>query len=174
MTEVILVMNGLVTKSYRKLMYGQINDTKHTKTFISRPFGNSLVLRLVDDLFYFIFFFVFAHGARVGRQKNVFRSEAERNFFISLLMGRSGNRKPDYFLGHRIALPCCGYSLESHWRCVFKEYPQRVLWRNKQNYPLNITRYPPYLFHFLCAQWRLRSPWAYALSDQSLRCPLIS
>ena len=93
-------------------------------------------------IYLFIFFFFFAHGARV-EDKNVFRSEAERNFFISLLMGRSGNRKPDYFLGHRIALPCCGYSLESHWRCVFKEYPERVLWRNKQNYPLNITRYPP-------------------------------
>ena len=34
-------------KSYRKFMYSQINDTKHTKTFISRPFGNSLDLRLV-------------------------------------------------------------------------------------------------------------------------------
>ena len=32
MTEIILLMNGYVTKSYRKLMYGQINDTKHTKT----------------------------------------------------------------------------------------------------------------------------------------------
>ena len=42
-------MNGHVTKSYRKLMYGQINDTKHTKTFISRPFSNSLDLRLVGD-----------------------------------------------------------------------------------------------------------------------------
>ena len=28
------------------------------------------------------------------------------------------------------------------------EYPQHmVLWRNKQNYPLIITKYPPYLFH---------------------------
>ena len=66
MTEVILVMNGLVTKSYRKLMYGQINDMKHTKTFISRPFGNSLDLRLVGDLYFF------AHGARVGWQKKNF------------------------------------------------------------------------------------------------------
>ena len=52
MTEIILVMNGHVTKSYRKLMYGQINDTKHTKTFISLPFGNSLDLRLVGDLYF--------------------------------------------------------------------------------------------------------------------------
>ena len=54
-------MNGHMTKSYRKLMYGQINDTKHIKTFISRPFGNSLDLQLVGDLFFF-----FAHGARIG------------------------------------------------------------------------------------------------------------
>ena len=66
-----------------------------------------------------------------------------------------------------------GYSLESHRRCVFNEYPQRVLWRNKQNYPLIITKYPSYLFHFLCAQRRLRSAWASAHSDQSLHCPLI-
>ena len=44
------LMNGHMTKSYRKLMYGQINDTKHTKTFISRPFGNPLDLWSVDDL----------------------------------------------------------------------------------------------------------------------------
>ena len=167
MTEIILVMNGHVTKSYWKLIYGQINDTKHTKTFISRHFGNSLDLRLVGDLYFF------THGARVGRQKKFFRSEAEKKiFFTSNLMGRSGNQTI-FFLGHRIALPCCGYSLESHWRCVFNEYPQRVLWRNKQNYPLIITKYPPYLFHFLCAQRRLRSAWASVQSDQSLRCPLI-
>ena len=35
-------------------MYCQINDTKHTKTFISRPFGNSLDLRLVGDLYFFL------------------------------------------------------------------------------------------------------------------------
>ena len=131
MTEIILVMNGNVTKSYRKLMYGQINDAKHTKTFISRPFGNSLDLRLV-----YIYIYLF-HGARVGRQKKkkkiLFAQRLKEYFFTSILMGRSGNRKQDYFLGHRIALPCCGYSLESHWRCFFNEYPQRVLWRNKQN-----------------------------------------
>ena len=77
-----------------------------------------------------------------------------------------------FFLGHRIALPCCEYPLESHWRCIFNEYPQRVLWRNKQNYPLIITKHPPYLFHFLCAQQRLRSAWASAQSDQNLCCPL--
>ena len=66
MTEIILAMNGPVTKSYRKLMYSQIIDTKHTKTLISRPFGNLLDLWLVGDLYFF------AHGARVGRQKNVF------------------------------------------------------------------------------------------------------
>ena len=62
----ILVMNGLVTKSYWKLIYGQINDMKHTKTFISRPFDNALNLRLVGDLYFF------AHGVRVGWQKKIF------------------------------------------------------------------------------------------------------
>ena len=41
-----------MTKSYRKLMYGQINDTKHTKVLISRPFGISLDLWLVSDLYF--------------------------------------------------------------------------------------------------------------------------
>ena len=49
-------------------VHGQINDTKHTKTFISRPFGNSLDLWLVGDFGIFFFFL----GARVGRQKKVF------------------------------------------------------------------------------------------------------
>ena len=35
-------------------MYCQMNDKKHTKTFISRPFGNSLDLRLVGDLYFFL------------------------------------------------------------------------------------------------------------------------
>ena len=35
-------------------MYDQINDTKHTKMFISRSFGNSLDLRLVGDLYIFL------------------------------------------------------------------------------------------------------------------------
>ena len=59
MTEIILVINGHVTKSYWKLMYGQINDTKDTKTFISRPFGNSLDLQLVGDYIYIYIFFFF-------------------------------------------------------------------------------------------------------------------
>ena len=68
-------------------------------------------------------------------KKIFFAQRLKKNFFTSILMGRSGNRKQDcLFLGHRIALPCCGYSLESHWGCVFNEYPQSVLWRNKQNY----------------------------------------
>ena len=118
--------------------------------------------------------YIFAHGAGVGRQKKFFSLRGwKENFFTSILMGQSGNQKQDFFfLGHRIALPCCGYSLESHWRCVFNEYPQRVLWRNKQSYPLIVTKYPPYLFHFLCAQRRLRSAWASVQSDQRLRCLL--
>ena len=35
-------------------MYGQINDMKHTKTFISSPFGNSLDLGLIGDLYSFL------------------------------------------------------------------------------------------------------------------------
>ena len=122
MTAIILVMNGHVTKSYRKLMYGQINDTKHTKMLISCPFGNSLDLQLVGDLYKYIYFF-FAHGARVGKQFFFFHIDFDGS------VGKPETRL--FCLGHRIALPCCGYSLESHWRCVFNEYPQRVLWRNK-------------------------------------------
>ena len=48
-------------------MYGQINDTKHTKTFISRPFGNSLDLQLVGDLY--IFFFLPTEHELVGKKK---------------------------------------------------------------------------------------------------------
>ena len=169
MTEIILVMNGHVTKSYRKLMYGQINDTKHTKMFISRSFGNSFDFRLVSDLWFFC-----SRGASQYAKMFFFTQRLKEKFFTTILMGWSGYRKQDYFfLGHRIALPCCGYSLESHCRCVFNEYPQRVLWRNKQNYPLIITKYPLYLFHFLCAQRRLESAWASTQSDQSLCCPLI-
>ena len=44
----------------------------------------------------------------------------------------------------------CGYSLESPWRGDSNEYPQHIfLWRNKENYPLIITKYPPYLFHWV-------------------------
>ena len=125
MTEVILVMNGLVTKSYWKLICGQINDMKHTKTFISRPFDNSLNLQLVSDLYFF------AHGARVGWQKKFFSLRGWKKTFSHRFWWVG---QDFFFLGHRIALPCCGYSLESHWGCVFNEYPQSVLWRNKQNY----------------------------------------
>ena len=46
---------------------------------------------------------------------------------------------------------CCGYSLESPRWGDSNEYPQHThlfLWRNKQNYPLIITKYPSYLFHY--------------------------
>ena len=39
-------------KKYWKLMYGQIIDTKHIKTLISRPFGNLLDFWLVGDLYF--------------------------------------------------------------------------------------------------------------------------
>ena len=43
---------------------------------------------------------------------------------------------------------CCGYSLESPQQGDSNEYTQYMfLWRNKQNYPLIITKYPPDLFH---------------------------
>ena len=66
MTDIILVMNGHMTKSYRKLMYSQIKDTKYTKTFISHPFGNSLDLRSVGDIYFF-----FAHGAHESVGKKI-------------------------------------------------------------------------------------------------------
>ena len=65
MTEIILVMNGHMAKSYQKLI--KINDTKHTKMFISRPFGNLLDLLSVGDLY-----FVFAHGAHKSVGKKIF------------------------------------------------------------------------------------------------------
>ena len=74
MTEIILVMNGHVTKSYRKLMYGQINDTKHTKTFISRPFGNSLDLRLVGGLYIFC-------QRSTSREANIFFTQRLKKTF---------------------------------------------------------------------------------------------
>ena len=47
-------------------MYGQINDTKHTKTFSSRPFANSLDSWSVGDLYFF------AHGAYESVGKKIF------------------------------------------------------------------------------------------------------
>ena len=42
---------------------------------------------------------------------------------------------------------CCGFSLESSRRGDSNEQPKHMfLWRNKQNYPLIITKYP-HLFH---------------------------
>ena len=148
-------------------MYGQINDIPKC-SFLVLPAtcwtcGWSVI---------YILFLLKEHES-VGK-KIFFCSGAEKKLFHIDFDGSVG--KPEtrlFFLGHRIALQCCGYSLESHCRCVFNEYPQRVLWRNKQNYPLVITKYPPYLFHFLCAQQRLSSDWASAQSDQSLCCPLI-
>ena len=61
-------------------MYGQINDTKHTKTFISRPFGNLLALRSAGD------FNFFAH-----------ESVGKTFFFASVLMAWSENWKQDFF-----------------------------------------------------------------------------
>ena len=74
-------------------MYGQINDTKHTKRLIFRPFGNSLDMRLVGDLY---FIFLPTEHESVGKKK-LFAQRLKKNFFTSILMGRSGNRKQDYF-----------------------------------------------------------------------------
>ena len=91
MTEIISVMNGQVTKSYWKLIYGQINDTKHTTSFISRPFGNSLALQLVGDLY-----FLPTEQESVG--KNIFFAQRlKKNFFTSILIDWSGNQKQDFF-----------------------------------------------------------------------------
>ena len=56
---------------------------------------------------------------------------------------------------------CCRYSLES----PHHEYPQHTfLWRNEQNYPLVISKYPPDLFHCFSlsvfqGHFCLQSPW---------------
>ena len=43
---------------------------------------------------------------------------------------------------------CCGYSLESARQGDSKEYPQHMfLWTTGENYPLIITKYPPYLVY---------------------------
>ena len=82
-------------------MYGQINDTKHTKTFISRPFGNSLDLRLVGDLY-----FLPTEHESVGKTF-YFRLEAEKKLFTSILKRSVGKPETRHFvLGLRIALPC--------------------------------------------------------------------
>ena len=40
--------------------------------------------------------------------------------------------------------------ISSPWRGNSNEYPQHMfLWRNKQNYPLIITKYAPDLFHWI-------------------------
>ena len=46
-------------KINRKLILGQINETKHV---ISRPFGNSLDLRSVGDFYFFFFLFFCPHS----------------------------------------------------------------------------------------------------------------
>ena len=62
-------------------MLGQINETKHTKTVISRPFGNSLDLRSVGDFNFFFFFFLPTQHMSRQAKKNVFCSAAEKKTF---------------------------------------------------------------------------------------------
>ena len=53
---------------------------------------------------------------------------------------------------------CCGYSLESPRRGDSNEYPQHMLlWRNKQNYHLIITKYH-HLFHSSSTHKHLQGP----------------
>ena len=82
--------------SDKKLLEVDIRSNKwHEtyKTFISRPFGNSLDLQLVGDLYFF------AHGAGVGRQKIFFRSEAEKKTFSHRFwwVGRETRNKTIFF-----------------------------------------------------------------------------
>ena len=83
----------------------------------------------------------------------------------------------------RIAYECC-------YGEISNGYPQHMfLWRNNENYPSVVPTQPPYLFHSInwqdiwassrenqhygmCAQRRLRSAWASAQFDQSLRSAL--
>ena len=69
-------------------MHGQINDAKHTKMFISCPFGNSLDLRSVVDLFFFL---PTAHMTRLAKIFLPMLRGWKKNFFASILMGWSGN-----------------------------------------------------------------------------------
>ena len=47
-----------------------------------------------------------------------------------------------------IRIASARYLLESPQQGDSNEYPQHMfLWRNKQIYPLTITKYPPYLSH---------------------------
>ena len=157
--------------SDKKLLEVDIRSNKWHETYQNVHFSS--FRQLVGLAVGRWFIFLPTEQASVGK-KIFFAQRLKKKLFHIDFDGSVG--KPEtrlFFLGYRIALPCCGYSLESHWRCVFNEYPQRVLWRNKQSYPLIVTKYPPYLFHFLCAQRRLRSAWASVQSDQRLRCLLI-
>ena len=74
----ILVMNGHMTKSYRKLIYGQINDTKGIPKrsclvlSATRWTCGRSVINIFFFLFFFFFFFFFAHGAHGSVGKKIF------------------------------------------------------------------------------------------------------
>ena len=150
----------------KKLSEVNVRSNKWHETYQKRSF---LVLSATRWTCSWSMIYFFCSQSRSRLAKKMFRSEAEKKTFSHRFwwVGRETGNKTFFFL------PCCGYWLESHWRCVFNEYTQSVFWRNKQNYPLIITKDPAYLFHFLCAHRRLRSAWASAQSDQSRRCPLI-
>ena len=67
----------------------------------------------------------------------------------------------------------CGFSLELPCPGNSNEYPKRMfLWRNKQNYPLIITKYPPYLSLTVTDCEVLNWPTTSCINLKSPRCAL--
>ena len=58
------------------------------------------------------------------------------------------------------------------WQGDSNEYPQHMfLWRNKQNYHLVITKYPPYLFHCLSSYSLYRSYNTFSCYNRNSKTP---
>ena len=117
--------------SDKKLLEVDIRSNKWHETYQNVHFSS---FRQLVGLAVGRWFICFAHRAGVIGQKNFFSLRGWKKKTFSHRFWWVG-REPE-------TRPCCGYSLEWHWRCVFNEYLQRVVWRKKQNYPLIITKYP--------------------------------
>ena len=143
MTEIILVMNGPMTKSYRKLMHGQINDTKQNipkRSFLVLSATHWPCSRSVRYIFLFC-----PRSIWVGRQKKLFFAQRlKKNFFASILMGRSGKRKQDYFF----------LGLMQVFHCVFLCF-HRCSCRNRQT--LSIKFYLSFVDSHTCQKHGLKS-----------------
>ena len=107
-------------------MYGQINDTKHTKTFISCPFGNSLDLRSVGDLYCFcprsILFFPKMLKKHFSHNFDGSVGTSETRLFLGLTEILLHQEIPGNDM--EIILPLCGV-LGIIWRF---QYHQEIPW----------------------------------------------